>query len=606
VFRSFVFGGISEGHFFEVVEAVGIKDCLKDEAWAFPQTENNNNVKWQSMALKDFAPSRYLKMKAAQNQYTVNELDENITVQTHLDAWEAFYELRSKGVNTVCPLTLLYVGFPFSLLAAFGQLKTLGLSARQSHNKNSPLHQYFDTVKRLFYKEQLPEPPIGVPLACESDEPANVHGAAMFEELSNFIKGLVNKELEPRDNLTQEEEAALAESWVMWLQRLQRCHDPKELMAYSWLPLKEDGIRRGGHWQKHAGQHGRFNPPFFYDALRCYMSTFIHTKVDAEGNTHLKALMVKMIMLLPPHLQAELQHDLRILPVPGRRALEMGRLFYDTTYMIMMREQHKRFVQDGTICFPLADSSSVRGKSVMMYEYFYIQGGQLLQAANAAMELKHLPRDRGLSLEEIQVSDYNCLIIESSTGHHTMPPTYMGQGHSKLVHRLACILQANRLENWSWKLVGDFVKDCCFCWCTDTGTEKKFRKSKVKVKEMFSWWSDEPVQLLPDGGMDVPEPDDVDAGQNENDGPVIDFRDALGFRGLMHTINKVQEHVLRAIPTWALETLPLLSSLAIYFGNKLTRNESVESGLRRGGHDVYATYHHLFDSGPSPLEGGKI
>ena len=214
-----------------------------------------------------------------------------------------------------------------------------------------------------------------------------------------------------------------------------------------------------------------------------------------------------------------------------------GQDVHGRSYMMYMRDVHSEMIKNQYVLFPLADASSLKVGNVMMAEYFFIEGkDSLLRAGASALLLKALPRHGPFPEGTLEMSLVCKKDIESVSGHHVWPSTFLGQKRSNLAHKLHSFIHKVRLETHSWKDTADFIKLFC-CWTTDSGTEKKFRQPRVSVQSWFSWWQDTTRISGPDDAgieLDVP--------QAEND-VCIDMTKALGIRGCMHMVNKLQEIV---------------------------------------------------------------
>ena len=226
------------------------------------------------------------------------------------------------------------------------------------------------------------------------------------------------------------------------------------------------------------------------------------------------------------------------------RTMDAVKMFMDVAYMMYMRDVHSEMIKNQYVLFPLADASSLKVGNVMMAEYFFIKGkDSLLRAGASALLLKASPRHGPFPENVLEMSLLCNKDMESVSGHHVWPPTFLGQKRSNLAHKLHSFIHKVRLETHSWKDTADFIKLFC-CRTTDAGTEKKFRQPRVSVQSWFSWWQDTTRISGPDDAgieLDVP--------QAEND-VCIDMTKALGIHGCMHMVNKFQEIVLSHFSSW--------------------------------------------------------
>ena len=284
------------------------------------------------------------------------------------------------------------------------------------------------------------------------------------------------------------------------------------------------------------------------------------------------------------------------------RTVDVLKMFCDVAHMMYMKDVHQEMIKDQYVLFPLADASSLKVGNAMMAEYFFIKGkDSLLRAGAAAMLLKAVcVGHRELDEHILEASLLHNRVIESVSGHHVWPITFLGQKKSNLAHKLHSFIHKVRLESHSWKDAADFI-NLFFCWVTDTGTEKKFRRTRVSVQSWFSWWQDTTLLHAPhDAGIMLDAP-------QAGDDLYIDMTKSLGIRGCMHTVNKLQELVLSHFGKWESHCKAFLTSLCIYFNNGELRKEFSEEGLRRkGGNDVWSAYHCLFDVGPPQIKGGRV
>ena len=423
----------------------------------------------------------------------------------------------------------------------------------------------------------------------------------MFVELSDYIRSLL-----PSDGGDVEAQS-LAASWLRWLHRIQECRSAKELLAFAWKPLVDDGMPRGGHWLKAMKAHGRYTPAYLMNALRVSMATVMHHDEvifeDANGDivkrhtTHLKNMMYKTASLFPKQTRAEIREQIDNLPVPCRRRLEKGRFHLDCAFMDHMRLVHEMMVAEECTVFPLADSSQLRVGNVFCSEYFYIMGGEALHDLGlAALNLKSLPKNPTVADAEtiVATSLSNKKLIDRHSGRHTLPAVWLGPRHPKLPHKLACWMHGYRLETKSWKSMRQF-SDLFVCAATDSGTEKLFRTCQPKVSSPFPWWTTNghAVPVESDVGMHLDQPD-----HDNFDDQQFDFTRMLGVRGTMHAINKLQEVLLVYFNAWC-SRKGFINTLCLYFGNKDSLKEFCHEGLlKRGGQDVFDANKHLFQSGP--------
>ncbi len=539
------------------------------------ESENNNQSKWLSFGITEHSGHTLLNQKVVPK----NESEQDMTV---VEVYQDWWEKRSLRWQNCCPLlptAMVFAVYPLSILSVHG-FSRFGISWHNRANQNSPLFAYFEKLRALWAADRLPLLDASAASASDLDgeEPVSLFEGEMFEELAGFVRRFVSSEDE-HDPETADIRAA-AEHFVRWLNQLRECHSTCEMVRFAWQALSKDGVKRGGCWRNDANSHGRYSSAYLLNALRVYMSTRIRQNHDTDEYKHLKGLMMRMVGLFPANYQASLRDEVERMPVPARRRLERGRLHADVAMMLYYRDKHAQMVADNHVLYPLADSSQLRFGNVMMAEYYSIKGGaDLLQAAAAAMELKRLPRADPFPPDTLGISEVNKRIIENASGHHVMPCAFLGQRRSQLPHKLHSLIHAYRLESHHWKLCRDLLA-LGFCWCTDTGTEKKFRRCKVQPIKYFDWWGDkdtiEPseednglsLDFVDDGKPDAAPPA---APLPDDNGPVtIDLTRALGIRGTMHMVNKLQVMVLAALTSWP-ETKEFIKAICLYLNNNDTR-----------------------------------
>ena len=141
------------------------------------------------------------------------------------------------------------------------------------------------------------------------------------------------------------------------------------------------------------------------------------------------------------------------------RTVDVLKMFCDVAHMMYMKDVHQEMIKDQYVLFPLADASSLKVGNAMMAEYFFIQGkDSLLRAGAAAMLLKAVcVGHRELDEHILEASLLHNRVIESVSGHHVWPITFLGQKKSNLAHKLHSFIRKVRLESHSWKDAADFI-----------------------------------------------------------------------------------------------------------------------------------------------------
>ena len=240
--------------------------------------------------------------------------------------------------------------------------------------------------------------------------------------------------------------------------------------------------------------------------------------------------LLRAVRLLPPAVRELCESLYNEASLPSATLLSRANLFVDVAFMKVMCEKHIAMVMKQSVLFGLTDASPQGGKEYQIMEYYAIDGGLLIEAGNAAIQLKRFPKRPGDVIDPVkQIAEMACLmdIIHSARYQHVFPPQCMAQRQTSLPHKGSCAIRMCRLENTDWEMTAKFM-ELFFSFTSDRGTEKGFKYVHYQNLNLFPEWRAPRASSEDPLGIDEMEVDD----------PVISLRHVLDISGmLLHRLN---------------------------------------------------------------------
>ena len=240
--------------------------------------------------------------------------------------------------------------------------------------------------------------------------------------------------------------------------------------------------------------------------------------------------LLRAVRLLPPAVRELCERLYNDATLPSAALLSRANLFVDVAFMKVMCEKHVAMVMKQSVLFGLTDASPQGGKEYQIMEYYAIDGESLIEAGNAAIQLKRFPkRPADVIDKETQSAEMATLmdIIHAARYQHVFPPQCMAQRQTSLPHKGSCAIRMCRLENWDWETTAKFLQ-LFFSFTADRGTEKGFKYVHYQNLNLFPEWRAPRASSEDPLGIDEMEVDD----------PVISLRHVLDISGvLLHQLN---------------------------------------------------------------------
>ena len=240
--------------------------------------------------------------------------------------------------------------------------------------------------------------------------------------------------------------------------------------------------------------------------------------------------LLRAVRLLPPAVRELCERLYNEASLPSKTLLSRANLFVDVAFMKVMCEKHIAMVMKQSVLFGLTDASPQGGREYQIMEYYAIDGALLIEAGNAAIQLKRFPKRPGDVIDPVkQIAEMACLmdIIHSARCQHVFPPQCMAQRQTSLPHKGSCAIRMCRLENTDWETTAKFI-ELFFSFTADRGTEKGFKYVHYQNLNLFPEWRAPRASSEDPLGIDEMEVDD----------PVISLRHVLDISGmLLHRLN---------------------------------------------------------------------
>ena len=597
-----------------VKASAGFPDSQWRETLLLSRTQNQNMRRYDVVSMMEGAAETLLSKKAHEPGRLRSQLiDEQMGDIWR--RWQSEFEIGNLGF----PLNVLFVGHPVSVLVTHCDWSTIVLSCDRLLQKNAEHYEYFQKVQGLINMQGPVLPATASsrldPEPGPEEAQSDLFCRSQFEHLANLVKTMyqhVLGEVNLNEDLDDESLKNSVASYVAWLEHLSRAISLDDV---GWMWKKIDG--RGG---AHSNGQGRYQTAYLF---HCSKLCFGLIRRHCEGKPQaLKSMMEKTVSLYPPAIRPVLHEIIENSDFISRSTESRARLWVDCSYMAVMRERHNKLISDPEACiFPLVDASQLKGKNMLMNEYYSIKSGSLLPAAAAVFRMKALKQVEPFDADTWAVTESCCRVIKENVTRHCLPPVIMAQRKASLAHRFHGTVHAYRLETDDWASCGKLMSDVPFVWVTDGGTEKKLRRCRTKARELFPHWvdsghasaqtvheSNDDLPHLPDADLpdlphlpdadlpDLPDPPDL-----PNAG-VIDTSNAFGIQGFFHLVEKLQRHTLKVLDSWPDES-KFLNSFCVYFHYGCTRDEFIQEGLEKTAQGKLLVA--MFESGPPILEGGR-
>ena len=270
---------------------------------------------------------------------------------------------------------------------------------------------------------------------------------------------------------------------------------------------------------------------------------------------------------------------------PSAATITRARFYTDVGYMLWMRGEHDKMLENDCILYGCSDSSPQGGRNWLMIEYCCVQGALIPQLANAvfAMQSAHT----GLWCDGLDecMKEWQATIMSSIT-KHKFPPTALGQGHSGHAHKVQATLHAMRLESNTWEVVIG-LKQLEFSHCADRGTESEMHASWVPIPTSCPHWFSVPLDASDVLVGDAPPP------------LAVDMTTVLDVPGTYHAIDNMQKRIDKALPEFDVH-VERFQIVARVFHQPHTREVFVHQCLGN-----MENIHFLFKDGPPLYEGGR-